>query len=49
MPSSPQDPANPEKKKKSPSATRSVLAGATAGAIEIGMSHLFPPKLLEGF
>lgn len=35
MTSLPRDPANPEKK-KGPSATRSVLAGATAGAIEIG-------------
>ena len=30
----PKDPADPSKK-KSPSALRSVLAGATAGAIEI--------------
>ncbi|GAB0139172.1 hypothetical protein EsDP_00007385 [Epichloe bromicola] len=33
-----QDPANPGKK-KSPSATRSVLAGATAGAIEIAITY----------
>lgn len=35
MASLPQDPANPEKK-KSPSALRSIIAGSTAGAIEIG-------------
>ena len=32
----PADPANPEKK-KSPSAFRSILAGAAAGAIEISL------------
>lgn len=36
MASQPQDPANPDKKKR-PSALRSILAGSTAGAIEIGM------------
>lgn len=30
-----QDPASPEKKKKSPSPLRSIIAGSTAGAIEI--------------
>lgn len=35
MASLPQDPADPAKK-KSPSALRSVIAGSTAGAIEIG-------------
>ncbi|KAF5120263.1 Tricarboxylate transporter FUM11 [Metarhizium anisopliae] len=34
MASQPQDPANPDKKKR-PSALRSILAGSTAGAIEI--------------
>ena len=49
MSSIPQDPANPEKK-KAPSALRSVIAGSTAGAIEIGAS--FPlrrvARLLTG-
>lgn len=32
--------AQPEKKKERPSALRSIIAGSTAGAVEIGMSHL---------
>lgn len=46
MASQPQDPANPDKK-KSPSALRSILAGSTAGAIEIGMLPN-PPGLRSG-
>ncbi|KID82605.1 Mitochondrial substrate/solute carrier [Metarhizium guizhouense ARSEF 977] len=38
MASQPQDPANPDKK-KSPSALRSILAGSTAGAIEIAITY----------
>lgn len=45
MASLPQDSAKMEKK-KSPSATRSVLAGATAGAIEIGALSI--PQIVLG-
>ncbi|POR36729.1 Putative mitochondrial carrier [Tolypocladium paradoxum] len=38
MASLPQDPATPEKKKR-PSALRSVIAGSTAGAIEIAITY----------
>ena len=37
QPTLPQDPADPSKK-KAPSALRSIIAGSTAGAIEIGES-----------
>lgn len=46
MASLPQDPAHPEKKKR-PSALRSIIAGSTAGALEIGMRALLALLLAE--
>jgi len=36
--------AQPEKKKERPSALRSIIAGSTAGAVEIGMFFAPPWK-----
>lgn len=37
-----QNTGDPEKQKERPSALRSIIAGSTAGAVEIGMLHRSP-------
>jgi hypothetical protein len=40
------EPRVPERPRERPSALRSIIAGSTAGAVEIGMLHLILPAVI---